>query len=759
MTRQPLLTGLLAGAAAIALCHPASARAEDAPAGAQEPATVAEIVVTASKREERLQSVPTSVTVVTGDQISRQNVNEVADLVRSAPTLNSAGPFGALSMRGIGSISFSRSSESSVGVVVDGVALAGASTNPPALFDIARVEVLSGPQGTLFGRNSSGGVVNIVTNAPNPTRFEALAHADIGTEGNDVVRGMVNLPLGDTAALRVSAAYAAQPEHQHNRFDGSDQRPESTGLRARLLWEPNDTVSVNIIGDYTLAKRDGGAAWAVSYSTPGSALTNRLVACGVHVGPSNDEGCVDGGNKGSNLSWGGSGQVDWQVGGLTLSSITALRKVRIDTDAYDVDSTSAFRLNQTGPADSDNVSQELRLTSPSGSRLEYVAGLYYFHADFDGAVLQRGPVAADLGVPFILGQNLATTAETTSSAAFGQATFHVTDQLRLVGGLRYGSERVEAKTVVTLAPGAVAPIAGAANVNASTSDTYVSYRIGAQYDFTSYVMGYVTYARGYKGPAINDQAAGAGIPILVKPEIPKSFEVGLKTTLFDGRVGANIALFHTEVDDFQSQFFDPTAAAFIFGNAPKLTSKGFTLDVFGRPVKGLTLNAGIAYTDARYGAGYVVACGQGQTLAQGCENIVVGGVIVGHGDDAGGNRLVGTPEWKVTFSGEYQHDIAGRFTGFVQGDVVYNSKIYSSAAFDPLTDIDGDAIVGGRIGLRTLDGRYGVSIYARNLFDTFRPTVRFPTPAAAQQLDPKSYSQMMGPESSRVVGVSLDARF
>ncbi|MDB5432738.1 MAG: TonB-dependent receptor [Caulobacter sp.] len=759
MNRQRTLPGLLAGAAAIALCHPAFARAADAPAGGEEPATVAEIVVTASKREERLQDVPTAVTVVTGDQLSRQNVTEVSDLVRSAPALNSAGPFGALSMRGIGSISFSRTSESSVGVVVDGVALAGASTNPPALFDIARVEVLSGPQGTLFGRNSSGGVINIVTNAPNPTRFEALAHADIGTEGNDLVRGMVNLPLGDTAALRISAAYAAQPEHQHNRFDGSDQHPESTGVRARLLWEPTDALSINIIGDYTLAKRDGGAAWTVSYSTPGSALTNRLVACGVHVGPSNDEGCVDGGNKGANLSWGVSGQVDWQVGGLTLTSITALRKVRLDTDAYDVDSTSAFRLNQTGPADSDNVSQELRLTSPSGARLEYVAGLYYFHSDFAGAVLQRGPVATDLGLPFILGQNLATTADTTSAAAFGQATFHVTDRFRLVGGLRYGSEKVTATTVVTLAPGAVAPIAAASNVNASADDAYFSYRVGAQFDFTSRIMAYVTYARGYKGPAINDQAAGPGIPVLVRPEIPKTVEAGLKTTLFDGRLGANLAVFHTEVEDFQSQFFDPAAAAFIFGNAPKLTSKGFSLDVFGRPVKGLTLNGGVAYTDARYGGGYVVACGQGQTLAQGCQNIVVGGVIVGQGDDAGGNRLVGTPEWKVTFSGEYQHRIAGGFMGFVQVDLVYNSKIYSSAAFDPLTDIDGATIVGGRIGLRTQDGRYGVSLYARNLFDTFRPTVRFPTPAAAQQLDPKSYSQMAGPESSRVVGVSLDARF
>ncbi len=756
MNRKQALLGATAAVALIAICHPAAAQSAD-----QTPdrTTVEEIVVTANKREERLQDVPTAVTVVGGDQLARQNVTEVADITRAAPALNTAGPFGALSMRGIGSISFSRTSESSVGVVVDNVALAGGSATPPALFDIARVEVLSGPQGTLFGRNSSGGVLNIVTNAPNPAKFEAIAHADVGSRENLVARGVVNIPLSETAALRVSGAYSAAPRQHENMLSGDWNQQIGKSARARLLWEPTSGIAVNIIGDYTEFARDGGGPWSVYHATPGSALSQRLAACGVVVGQSNNQACIDGGNKGANETYGVSGQVDFAMGDYTLTSITAARAIRLSSDAYDADSTQAFRLNQTGPSNTDNFSQELRLTSPAGGRVEYVVGAYYFDSSYDGFTTQRGPLLTDLGMPFIVGQTLTTTAHTASLALFGQSTFNVTDDFRLVAGLRYGSEKVKARTVGKLVPSAVAPIASIAGAQGSISDEYLSWRVGAQYDFTDDLMAYLTFAEGYKGPAINDQASGVNVPVLVQPEVPKTTELGLKSTLFDGRLGANLAIFYTKVDDFQAQFFDPSISAYVFGNAPELTSKGFTLDLFGRPMQGLTVNAGVAYTDAKYGDGYVVACSQLQTAAQGCQNIVVGGAVVGKGDDAGGNRLVGTPEWKITSSVEYERDIASAANGFIQIDAVYTSKVNWDAAYNPIAVNAPATIVGGRIGVRTLDRRHGASIFVRNLFDTYRPVARFATPTAGQQLDPQSYSQIAGPESSRVVGISLDTKF
>ena len=728
---------------------------ETPPEAAAEQGGVGTIIITANRREERLQDVPVAITLVDGDQLTRQNVNAVEDLSRSAPALGNAGPpgFGALSIRGIGGLSFSRSSEGSVGVVVDGVPLANTSTNPPLLFDVARVEVLEGPQGTLFGRNSSAGVINIVTNAPDPSKIEVIAHADIGTRNNYIGRGAVNLPLGTNAALRVTDSYSQDPQVQRNLFDGSYTRREAKAGRARFLWEPGAAVTINLAADYTDSDVDGGAPWAVYASSPTSLLTARLAACGVRVGPNNQEGCVNPSIVSSATSYGFSGQVDVDLGGPTFTSITALRRVRSRTD-QDADSTTANRLFQTVSDRINNFSQELRVSSPNTGLIEYVAGLFYFNSDLDAITVQSGQVLADL--PLIgacplpaaalcgltLGQSRPVDTSIESYAAFGQATVNATDRLRFILGGRLGREDVTAASPgSTTVPGALAPFAPSTAIRARATDTYFSYRVGAQYDVTPDIMAFATYTRGYKGPAINDTASSAAVPLLVRPEIPKSGEIGFKATLPGGRAAFNATAFYTEVSDFQAQFFDPSIPAFIFGNAPELTSKGVSAQLFGRPATGLTTNIGVTYLDTEYGPGYSIANFRNATTS------------------AEGRQLVGAAKWKVTASAEYTTSLSGTLNGFVQADMVYRSKIFSNATNDDILAVDGAAIFGGRIGVRTSDERFGVSAFARNIFDTFRPSFRFATPIAAQQLDPLSFSQFVGPEANRVIGLSLDARF
>jgi iron complex outermembrane receptor protein len=754
---------LLAGTALAAFTAPAFA--QTAPSSDAEQATnIGDIVVTANKREERLQRVPAAVSVVAGEQLTRQNITEVTELTRTTPALNIPGPFGALSIRGLGSATFSRSAEGSVGIVVDGVALANTSPFPPQLFDIARLEVLEGPQGTLFGRNSSGGVLNLVTNKPDFTKFETILHADAADYDNYVARGVVNIPIDDSAALRVSGTWSRSPEFVDNKFDGSSTRTEGKGVRARLLWNPNDTLTVNLIADYSEREYDGGAPWTVFSSTPGSLLSTRLAACGVQVGPENLSGCIDGGYAGIARSSGLSAQVDWSLGDFTVTSISAHRSATQDITGSDADNVPVNRLNvNVSPFDISNFSQEFRLTSPAGGRIEYVAGLYYFDSHLLGGNTQLGFLLRDTPSPFAafpLGQTLVTTSDTTSYAAFGQATVKLTDAFRLVLGARTGHEDVSAVTNARVATGAVGAFAGATSTSGAIQDDYFSYKVGAQYDLTDRIMGYLTYTEGYKGPAVNDQAASATAPLLVQPEIPHAWELGLKSTLFDGRIGANIAAFHTRVDDFQTQFFDPDLHLFVFGNAPELTTKGVSVNLFGRPMDGLNFNLGAIWNDATYGPGYKVTCAQGQTAAQGCLPVYnAANVQIGTADDADGNRLIGAPEWKVTGNVEYARGIGGGFEGYVQADVVYTSEITFNAAYDPTASNAPATIVGGRIGVRTEDGRYGVSIYGRNLFDTFRPILRGNAPTAAQQLDPKAYIQFPGSESRRLIGVSLDARF
>jgi iron complex outermembrane receptor protein len=752
MSGKAFLIALASGASLAALASPTLAQVTPPTSVAQ----VDEIVVTANKREERLQDVPISVSVVSGDQLTKQNVNEVTDLTRSVPSLNSAGPFGALSIRGVGSISFARSAEGSVGIVVDGVALANTSTNPPQLFDVARVEVLEGPQGTLFGRNTSAGVVNITTVSPDPTGFSASAHADVGERRNYVGRGVVNIPLAGNAALRIAGSLSQAPRTQQNLYDGSWYENQGKSMRGRLLWEPSQPVTVNLIADYTQFDRKGGVPWSVYQSRPGSLLSQRLAACGVTVGPRNQDGCIDGGQDQTTKTYGFSGQVDAKLGDLTLTSISAYREFRSSFRASDVDSVPVNRLNvNESPTNIKNFSQELRLTSPMGGRVDYVLGLYYFNSDLDGTNTQRGQILADLGAPFFVGQVQTTQSSTKSYAAFGNATIHVRPSFRLLVGARYGREDVSALTTGKLATGAVAPILSIATIRGDVKDDYFSYRLGAQYDLSRDVMLYGTYTKGYKGPSVNDQTGVGLAPVIVRPEIPHASEIGLKANLLDGRLTASLAGFHNKITNFQAQFFDPTASAFIFGNAPKLVTKGVSANLIGRPTRNLILNAGVVYNDAKYGAGYRVSCAQGQTAAQGCMTLSPTVSV----DDAGGNRLVGAPKWKLTGFGEYSHDFGGELEGFVQADLTYTSRINFDAAYSPQNSNAAATIVGGRIGLRTQDQRLGVSIFARNLLDTYRPVVRFATPTARQQLDPVSFSQISGPESRRTIGVSLDAKF
>lgn len=754
--RKSRMLALLAGSATIALASQAGAQTT---APAQTPgiepavASIDDIVVTAQKREQRLQDVPITISVVNGEQLTRQNVNVVEDLVRTNPALNAAGPpgFGALAIRGVGNLSFSRSTEGSVGVVVDGVALANTSIIPPQLFDIARVEVLEGPQGTLFGRNASAGVLNVVTNAPDPTAFEAIGHIDAGSRNTYIARGTLNLPVGDTAALRVSGGYSQDPEVQKNLFDGSWLRRETKGGRVRFLWEPSDILSINLSADYTQISSDGGALYIPFQANPARPYGARLTACGVTVGPDNDAGCVNGGNAQENEAYGVSGQVDLDLGPVVLTSITAYRGLSSKA-SNDVDSVPITRLNQIVDNSADNFSQEVRLSSPAGGFVEYVAGLYYFRSETDNLISQFGPVLTDLnligGCPLPaavlctlpVGQNALIDTETTSYAAFGQATINATDRLRFILGARLGHEEVASRTVTTVAPGAIGAIAPSLPIDETVEDDYFSYRLGVQYDVTAASIAYATYTRGYKGPAINDTVTSAAIPIIVRPEIPNAAEIGLKTTL-SPRAVLNVSAYYTTIDDFQAQFFDASIPAFVFGNAPELTTKGVAVNLFGRPFDGLTGALGVAYNDAEYGEGYLVS-----NLA----NVVV---------DADGNTLIGSAKWKATLSGEYVRSLSGGLEAFVQGDVLYQSRRQSNAANDDAVSIEGAAIVGGRIGVRFEDGRFGASIFVRNLFDEYRPAIRLATPTAAQQLDPTALSQFSGPESHRVIGLSLDARF
>ena len=752
---------VLMGCTALALAAQASAQtaAPVGPAGStvtqHTELSAGEIVVTANRRSEKLQKVPIAVTVVDGGQLVRQNVNSVENLTRSAPALDIAGPtgYGALSIRGVGGISLAQSSEGSVGVVIDNVALANTSIDPPLLFDIARIEVLEGPQSTLFGRNSSAGVINVVTAAPDPTRTAVIAHADVGTRDNYIARLAVNLPVSENAALRVAGGFNQDPKVQHNLADDSWQKRQSEAVRGRFLWQPSDRLTINLSGDYTHNHYNGGVQWAVFQSSPTSLLTARLAGCRVVVGPANTDGCA-GANRSDHKVFGASGQIDLQVGDLTLTSVTALRRRTIN-EFVDIDSTTANRYTQPQTGSQRNISQELRLSTPNGGLIEGIAGLYYSNQRLTNSVTQVGQILADL--PLIgacplpspalcalpLGQTRDTSVQTEGYAAFGQATVNVSPRFRVVLGVRVGHENVKAQTAATtLAPGAVAQVTPLPAINAQATDTYFGYRAGVQYDVTPHLMVFATITRGYKGPAVNDQAAGvSGSQLIVRPEIPTALEGGFKSSLMDGKIAFNATGFYTRIKDFQANFVDTSTPVnlLVFGNAPTYRTWGASANLFGRPLTGLTVNLGATLLVRRYSTGYFAQNAAGRIVD--VSTFRPGGAL------------------KLTGSAEYTVPLSTRLNGFIQTDVVRNPRQYSNAAGDAVLAIEDWVAVGGRIGVKTADNRFGVSVFVRNLFDTVRSGARFSTPVSAQQLDPASFAQFAGAEARRVIGLSLDASF
>jgi iron complex outermembrane receptor protein len=284
---------------------------------------ITEVVVTAQKREEKLQDVPVAVSVVGETELQRRNIGNIDQLKLVVPSFE-ATSFG-VSVRGVGTSTFSTSIEPTVSTVLDGVVLGRPEMALGSFYDVARVEILRGPQGMLFGKNASAGLVSITTNAPR-SALEAIGNFNLGEDGYNKSDATVNLPLGDKAALRVGGFVNKLDGVLNNKFDGRRfNGNDEWGGRAKLLWRPTDTVDVLITADY--AKQDQSLTWSPYAVNPVGALAFVYAGCGVKASPDNTDLCIDGPQYKDRENYGFAAQVDWSLpGGQTLTSITAGRR-------------------------------------------------------------------------------------------------------------------------------------------------------------------------------------------------------------------------------------------------------------------------------------------------------------------------------------------------------------------------------------------------------------------------------------------------
>ncbi|MBP8392420.1 TonB-dependent receptor, partial [Pseudomonas aeruginosa] len=611
------------------------ASAADAPAPAEEAPPLAssvpdkadtalgKVTVTARRREEDSQKVPTPITVLGGETLEAQRISRVQDLQQVLPSVNVAyihARQSSVAVRGIGNNPASDGLEGSAGIYLDNVYLGRPGMAVFDLLDIEQLELLRGPQGTLFGKNTTAGVLNISTRAPTFTA-ERTVEVSGGQDGYFQGRGTVSGPLGETLAGRLSA-YRTRDDgyikniHDDNYLNGGERQ----GARGQLLFEPNEDFSLRWIADYN--EEDSSNGSMVVYGGAERFWQRAaLVGASPLRDPQRRKVNINGRQHVSVHQGGSSLEANWNLaGGYRLTSISAYRYWHF-TPAND-EQLNVSAINDTGVEVHDRqFSQEIRLASPTGGAFDYVVGAYAFRQNLGNKTFTSYGPLADL---YLLGANLGALndtyskangkIETDSFALFAQGTWHLTERLDFTAGLRGTYEEKNAK-VERFAPlgGAAVGGVGAAvrngQLGAYDSGDLSQYNfapsalLSLSYQFSDDLLGYASLSHGEKSGGVNlavGSAPSAGADsLLVGPERANDAELGLKSTLFDRRLLLNANLFWTGIHGYQAttlyQAPGSTQLVQVLANAGSVRSRGLEFEATALPLRGLTLNFNGSY--------------------------------------------------------------------------------------------------------------------------------------------------------------------
>jgi iron complex outermembrane receptor protein len=774
-----------------------------APTSDNTAATVGELVVTAQRKQQNLVDVPVSVAVVGAQALKTSNYTTLTDLQYIAPSVTYNTNFGGgFEIRGVGTQSVTASVEQSVSVVIDDVVyglpeISFAGPSYQALTDIDRVEILRGPQGTLFGKNSSAGVLQVVTTRPALGVVSGDASASYGT-GNEVkLTADVNAPIGQTAAFRISAFDYRRDGFVHNLYTHQDVSGyDNYGVRAKLLWDPTPKSEIYIIGSYVHDYDSGNGIWTLR--SCGSGFHGGLglfSACaedakyGVVASPTNLSGAWDGKLGVNQEAWTISGRASYDLGIATLKSITAYQDTTIHEDV-EVDSSDLpiLSVNHNDFYDKE-FTQEFRLDGKYGP-LDFTSGLFYYHTDVNYPGLQAGtynylppdsPILLTSGVggptPCCISVDHTWT---TSWAAFGQATYHVTHALLITGGLRYTHDTNKLDNFALDSPnicqfayafgGPCKPAVGLPSpvLSKSISASNVSGKVTVQYYFTPTFNVYATYATGYKGPSISYPR---GLPLLgVNPETSTDYEAGFKGTFLDGRLYLAADGFYTTYKNFQGQalYIDPSNPgnrSYVTTNAGGLRTDGAEAEATFRPTPELTLNAAFAYQHTEF-TQFAIPCNDGftnpATIPGQCTfmNPAFPGTLQ---FNAAGYPLPYAPEYIFSLSFNWVHPISGDYEVEFSGNYHWQSENYTVVA-DPNTIVPAYGILGMNVSFGPRNEHWKVNVFARNLLDQYFVTGIFKTPldtgtAHSNPLSTIGYSNIPSIESGRTIGVKAEVKF
>lgn len=693
-----------------------------------------EIIVTAQKREQSFEDVPFSVNVVGAEQLENATVTDVFSLRAQVPSLDiravnppSAGA--SFSIRGLGTSVFNLGFESSVGTFIDGVYRARSGLAATSDFlDMERIEVLAGPQGTLFGRNTTAGVINMVTRAPQHEN-SLSAQADYNNWDQLTLQATGNFTASDAAAFRVSA-YSSSGDgyiEDPGRNDSYANRGRWM-VRGQALIEPTDALSIRLIADYGEADEntvmpirivnDPGAtpgnvtlANAVGSCVPNPVDPDRIVACN-NIAPSY-----------SVEDWGFSGEINYDFGSVTLTSITSYREF---SDFFNGDNdfigVQVIDTNQT--VDVSTFSQEFRLAGSTGEgagSLDWILGAYYSDEEIGrtNEFIWSDQIASTF-VGFVFGyagrqRAFLDTFEQSgqSTALFAHGTYNATDRLSLTAGVRFTSDEKDGSGVFNQP--ATFPLPIVFPFDASISNDAVSGTLSASYALTDDANAYATYSRGYKSGGISLIRDAGGPQVAFSPfgpvffttpedptfdeETADHYEVGVKGTFAGGSLRGDLALFSTEFSDLQQQILTPSGT-FDVSNVGSASAEGVDAQLTWLAAPGLEVSGGVTYLDASYGGD------AGPALA--------------------GQDLAFSSRWQGNVGATYEWDLGSSgYSMFAHGDVFFRSSHSLN------TDLSGEQgayqILNVRAGLRSA-GPWEMSVFCRNCLDERYYTSTFGIP-------------------------------
>lgn len=666
-----------------------------------------EVTVTAQKRTESAQDVPVAVSAFTADNLEAMGVQDFGDLAKASPSLTISSTGGnsnenPVSLRGIGTYAYSVGIESSVALIVDDVPVPRSGAFFSSLNDVASIEVLRGPQSTLYGKNSSAGLISVRTNDPGQ-EFEGSVELLATDDDEKGAKVMLSGPLSDAAGLRVTAYKKDRDGHIKNLVTGNMVNgSEDQGIRAKLVVDASDSLTMTLIGEQNNSEGnccspvfvglspDTAIIAGGSYAVLSNGITANTDNRSIRQNQDQENGTFSD-SKDTSYSL----KLNYALGDYELTSVTAKREWDYNWSTSLIPHEN-FTLNQFGPYTSEQFTQELRLNSPASADFQYVVGAYYTDIDSQRS-FERGPAFASKW-------SAATWSK--STALFGQFDKALSEDLNLSVGLRYNNEKYGVEFDQLLQ---------GVSYEADTSDNAFFGKVSLEYNASDDAMVYGSYSQGYKAGGYDVSSAfnqdTANNP--VDAETVDAFEIGMKNTLMDGRVELNTALFYSTFDDFQAQSAREVDGLFVMvlNNVGEMSSKGLEVDVRALLSENWMLTGGFAYTKANIESFVGAQCWSGQSAAQGC----IDGL-----QDLSGKEMSNSPDLKGSFSLEYNKVIADTNLEFFSSLAYqWQSEMFYDLKGDPESTQGAYGLANLNVGVADLDDKYRVTFFVNNLTDQY----------------------------------------